>query len=419
MVESKEIIQETDEPVLWNHSFQLLLVASGIAALGASLVSPILDTLVGPFGVSPDRIGLVISALFAPAIVLNPIIGLVIDRYRRKPVLVVGLVLFGIAGSLIAFTTDFRTALVLRFLQGCGFSATIPVAVTLISDLYSTETQATAQGFRLASAGLFQFVFPIIGSLLVIFSWRAPFLIYALSLPIALFVYLYFEEENRHNDSRDGKPISLDSSTGLTLLLQQRQIAALVLAHGLVYVPQMGFLTYNSIIIVRALDGKPIHSGVLMAVVSITLAITATQAGRISGFFSNPIAPLFLGNLLLGGGLFMFSSAPNVLVAAFGVVGLGAGIGVLGSLFRSRLGNIAPAENRGVVMTINESVVMISFTFTPIVIGFLTSPLVESVGLVDAVRLVLIAVSVCVATLIPILIGLGFPDDFSSMIPPR
>lgn len=81
--------------------------------------------------------------------------------------------------------------------------------------------------------------------------------------------------------------------------------------------------------------------------------------------------------LSLGGGLSLFANAPNVPVATVGVVGLG--IGVMGPLFRSLLGVIALQENRGVIMTLNESFITILFTLIPVAISVFAGSLVDAI----------------------------------------
>jgi MFS family permease len=104
--------------VLTDPNFQLILLANLAAPLGTALVSPLLDSLTTPFGVSSTNVGLMVTMSTAPGIFIIPLSGFLTDYYGRKPVLLFGLLLFGSAGTAIAFTTDFRVALGLRALQG-------------------------------------------------------------------------------------------------------------------------------------------------------------------------------------------------------------------------------------------------------------------------------------------------------------
>ncbi|MEF8869616.1 MAG: MFS transporter, partial [Haloarculaceae archaeon] len=183
-----------DAAVLRDADFQTLLLANVLPPLGAALLSPILDSLIDPFGTSAADIGLLVSFFTAPAIVVIPVAGAISDRYGRKPVLVAALVLFGVAGSAIAFTTEYRVALALRTLQGVAFGGLTPIIITSLGDIYEGTAEATAQGIRFTGSGLTQTVFPLLSGSLVAVAWQYPFLIYAIALPVAAVVALRFEE---------------------------------------------------------------------------------------------------------------------------------------------------------------------------------------------------------------------------------
>ncbi|MEF8906933.1 MAG: MFS transporter, partial [Haloarculaceae archaeon] len=168
-----------DAAVLGDRNFQLLLLSNVPPVIGTALLSPVLDSLVEPFGTTQTDIGLLISVFTAPGILVVPLAGALADRYGRKPVLVAALVLFGLAGTAIAFTTDFRVALGLRLLQGVGFAGILPTLITSIGDFYSGSREATAQGLRFTVSGLSQAAFPLLAGVLVATAWQYPFLLFA------------------------------------------------------------------------------------------------------------------------------------------------------------------------------------------------------------------------------------------------
>lgn len=70
-----------------DRNFQLILLANLAAPLGTALVSPLLDSLTTPFGVSSANIGLMITVFTAPGIFVITLSGFLTDYYGRKPVL--------------------------------------------------------------------------------------------------------------------------------------------------------------------------------------------------------------------------------------------------------------------------------------------------------------------------------------------
>ena len=381
-----------DAAVLRDRDFQTLLLANVLPPLGAALLSPILDSLIEPFGTSTADIGLLISFFTAPAIVVIPVAGALSDRYGRKPVLVAALVLFGVAGSGIAFTTEFRVALVLRLFQGAGFGGITPVIITSIGDIYTDTAEATAQGIRFTGSGLTQTVFPLLSGALVAVAWQYPFLIYAMALPVAAVVALRFEEPTRA-DGGDGadEAVAENGPEGSRLrallgLVRQRRVAALVVARGLPLTVWIGFVTYNSIVVVRFLGGTPTVAGGLVAVGSLAYAAVASQAGRVTARFDSRLYPLVAANLCLGAGFVLFLLAPSLAVAGVGIAVSGAGFGLALALYRSIITGLAGESLRGSLVSLAEAFGRVVATATPILMGGAIAVATPRVGLVSAVR---------------------------------
>lgn len=394
-----------DADILRDRDLQVLLLAGLTGPLGAALLSPLLDSLTGPFGVSSARIGLLMSAQTAPMIFLIPVMGVLSDRIGRKPVLVGGLLLFGFSGAAITLTTDFRVALALRLLQGIGAAGILPVIVTSLGDIYAGTAETTAQGFRFMSSGVTQTVFPAIAGFLVVFGWRYPILIYGIAVLIAGVVLVALEEPRQHGaggseDASDGTAADAPEATpdgGAQTVLQtlgHRRVRWLLVVYGIPATLYVGFLTYVSILVVRLLDGTAGQAGLLVAITNVMKAVAASQAGRIAAAFDRQTYPLVGANLVLGGGLATIAIAPSVVVAAVGVLLLGSASGLLLSVYRSLLTGLASERTRGGVVSAGESILRVGMTLAPIVAGgaiAVTSPLV---GFGAAVRWTLLGLAV-------------------------
>lgn len=375
--------------ILRERDFQTLLLANTLPPLGTSVLSPILDSLIGPFGTSAANIGLVISFFTAPAIVMIPIAGNLSDRYGRKPILVASLVLFGTAGLSISLTTEFRVILGLRLLQGVAFGGISPVIITSLGDIYDGTQEAVAQGIRFTETGLTQTVFPLLSGVLVVVGWQFPFLLYAIAFPIAAAAYLWFEEPvgvtPANHPASDGGDMR-SQLRALIALVRQRRVFVLVVARGLPLVVWFGFLTYNSIMVVRILDGTPTQAGILVAIGSLTYAVAASQAGRVTAAFDTRLYPLVAANLLLGAGYVVFLFAPNTFVAGSGIVVAGLGFGILLSLYRSIITGLASDSLRGSLVSLAEAFGRVVATATPVFIGGWVAFAAPEIGLSSAMQ---------------------------------
>lgn len=374
-----------DAAVLGETSFQLLLLANLLPPLGTALLSPVLDSLIGPFGTTATDIGLMMSFFTAPPIVVIPLAGLLADRYGRKPVIVTALLLFGVAGTAIILTTNFRVVLGLRLLQGVAFGGLTPVLITSIGDLYTGTREATAQGLRFTGSGLAQTVFPLIAGATVAVAWQLPFLMYAMAIPIALLVALRFEEPSRADstaDDRDGSYLR-----DLLGVVTQPRVLSLVLARATPIVVWIAFLTYNSIVVVRLQGGTPGEAGLLVALGSLAYAAAASQAGRITSLVDSRFLPLVAAHAILSVGFVLVLYAPGLGVAAVGILLGGAGFGTALSLYRSIVTSLAPQRLRAGVVGLSESNGRLIATLTPVLMGALIATLAPQVGFPTALRL--------------------------------
>jgi MFS family permease len=383
--------------VLEDKDFQLLLLASSISPLGLVLMSPILETLTGVFGATEASIGLLMAFYTAPAIVVIPIAGMLSDKFGRKLILLSGLLLIGVSGPAISLTTDYTLVLALRFLQGIGAAATTPIIVTTIGDLYRDSREATAQGLRFATGGLINVIGPLVAGVIVTVSWRYPFILYFLAIPVAAILFRTFEEPTDRPTTEDVTPIDDDDTVaevGVVTILSQPRAQALLFVRGLPSAIWIGFLTYNSLIVVRFLGGTATIAGLLAATGSVAFTLAATQTGRITSVFSSRFVPLLVGNLLLGVGYGIFALAPTVIVAGLGIGFAGIGFGFTVAIYRSVITSLAPTQARGTIVGLAESMGRMVTTLTPVVMGFAVSTISPTFGLELAIQITSLSVAV-------------------------
>ena len=167
-----------------------ILLVSAIGVLGGQLVSPALPILMQSLDIPEQQIGLVMSVFFLSAFVSIPIIGVLADVYGRRKLTLIGLIIFGVSGTLIAFVDSFLYLLILRTFQGIGFASLSPLAVTILGDLYKGHMGSTVQGIRGSFHGMAVLSIPPIAGFLADISWNYPFLLYSLSLPAAILIFL-------------------------------------------------------------------------------------------------------------------------------------------------------------------------------------------------------------------------------------
>lgn len=387
--------------MLRDRDFQLLLLSTMLPVLGASLLSPVLDSLIEPFRAAPENIGLMISFFTGPAIVIIPIMGVLADRIGRKPILTGSIVLFGLSGTAIAFTSDFQVALGLRILQGIGFAGISPIIITSIGDLYEGESETTGQGLRFMVSGFSGALFPLLAGVLVVSSWQYPFLLYSISFPIAGAVVLWFEEPKSRST-----PILPDGGVPdqyirrLFRLSHHRHVFAMVLARAILPMVWVGFITYNSLIVVRLMGGSPVEAGILATIWFLTFAISAGQSGRLSSHHTGGWKfILIIGNIAYSSGIGFVVFAPNLPIAIVGIVVSGLGFGLLGSFYRTIITSLAPSDLRAGLVSLSEAGGQVMSTVTPILIGAIIVITTPELNLTQAIQAAIVSVTILSAWL--------------------
>jgi MFS family permease len=384
--------------VLDDGTFRLLVLANINGAVGAVVISPVLEGLAGPYGVDAARLGLMMSVFTAPSIVGIPLAGALSDRYGRKPVLLVSLVLFGAGGSALAFTTDYAVVLALRALQGVGYSGIIPVVITIIGDVYAGVEETAAHGLRFSSSALSQAVFPVVAGGLAVLSWRFPFLLFAVAFPIAGLVYVRLDEPSAA--TADGGAAPTDSRAAgeyvraVVSAAARPRLGAVLLALGVPAFVWITFLTYNSFFVVAVLGYSPLYASALLTVLSLINAATASQAGRVTAAADGAFRPLLVATLALAAGLGLFALAPSVPVAVLAVGIVGVGFGLSFSLLRNVITDRVSGDLRGGVVGIGESIIRLSNSVGPLVTGAAIAVLRPGRGFVASLRWTVLLVAV-------------------------
>ncbi|GLV53910.1 MFS transporter [Dictyobacter sp. S3.2.2.5] len=144
------------------------------------------------------------------------------DRFGRKRLFLIGLVLFLIGSAFCGFTPDFNWLIVGRVMQGIGAAALSPGSLSLLVSTFS-EPRARAQaiGIWTGISGLAVAAGPLVGGLLIqVSNWRAIFFV---NLPLgvlalALGLPLLIESRNP-NAQRIDYPGQVLVVGGLTCLI--------------------------------------------------------------------------------------------------------------------------------------------------------------------------------------------------------
>jgi MFS family permease len=164
-----------------------LLLVSTLTVMAGATIAPSLPKMQEHFDSVANSEYLVRLALTMPAFFIAlgaPFVGMLIDRLGRKPLLLIALILYGLAGSSGLILNDLGSILVGRAFLGISVGGIMTTATTLVADYYLGTARAQFLGLQSAFMGLGGVFFLSLGGFIADFNWRYPFAIY-------LFIYLF------------------------------------------------------------------------------------------------------------------------------------------------------------------------------------------------------------------------------------
>ena len=123
-------------------------------------------------------------ALFAP------LMGLIADKWGRRPLLLAALVSFSFLGLLPMLLDSLPAIIASRFIVGIAEAAILTVSNALMGDYFAGEERQKWLGMQTTVGPVFASALILAGGALGSWSWRGPFALYSLGLVVLLFAVL-------------------------------------------------------------------------------------------------------------------------------------------------------------------------------------------------------------------------------------
>lgn len=179
-----------------------IMLCSMLMLMGGAAVAPALPLIEHVF---PGQDTLVSMIITIPSLAVGLVgfgMGALADRFGKVRTLAVSLVVFtvaGAAGFLMEGGSDGQlyTLLAFRFVVGIGIAGISSAVTALIAEYYTGIDRVKALSYQSAAMGVGVLILEYTGGLLAEFSWREPFLVYLIGVPILLMVLLSMREPSR------------------------------------------------------------------------------------------------------------------------------------------------------------------------------------------------------------------------------
>jgi EmrB/QacA subfamily drug resistance transporter len=197
-----------------------------LAALEATVVGTAMPTVIASLG-GLNHYSWVFSAYLITSTITVPVWGKLSDLYGRRLLFQLGIAIFMLGSVLSGMAGTMTQLIAYRAVQGLGAGALVPLAMTIIGDVYTVEERARMQAFFSGVWGISSVVGPIAGGFITDqLSWRWVFYI---NVPFGILAAVIMQLSLKE-PKRTGRP-SIDYA-GAALLMASITLLMLALVEG-------------------------------------------------------------------------------------------------------------------------------------------------------------------------------------------
>jgi DHA1 family tetracycline resistance protein-like MFS transporter len=355
-----------------NKALVVILAAVILDAIGIGLIFPILPALLRDITHEADvatLFGLTLAIYAAMQFLFSPVLGVLSDRYGRRPVLLISLAGAAIDYVVMAFAPEFWMLVVGRAIAGLT-SANMAVATAYITDISAEEVRAKRFGYFHAMFGVGFIIGPVLGGVLGDVWVRAPFIAAALLNGANFALALFVLPESRPGDAGttfDLKTLNpfkpLGWALGFRALLPLIGVFVVLNFVGTIYGTVWALFAtdafkWNATMIGLSLGAWGLlHAGVQIVLVGPVVARIGERAALLVGVSCELAA--FVVTAIATDGWIIFAIMPLYALS-------GLGIPALQSLTTQQV----DADNQGKLQGVLSSLVSLSAVFGPLFFSY-------------------------------------------------
>ncbi|MEU0151873.1 MFS transporter [Micromonospora fulviviridis] len=192
------------------YSVVVFVVLASLDNVAIGLVPPLYGSISGALGVSQRLLGLVTAVSFLVSAVAAVAWAYVGDRTDRKPLLMVGTLIWAAGTGGSALAEHYPTFLAAQLVAAVGLGAVGSVGFSVVTDLISPRRRGLVMSFWGLSQGVGTLAGTLTGGLLGATDWRRPFLVLTVVGLVATVAYL-FTYDIRRGQSEPELAAALDA----------------------------------------------------------------------------------------------------------------------------------------------------------------------------------------------------------------
>jgi MFS family permease len=324
-------------------SLGVILASATLTIMAGSIIAPVLNLMRDGLGVAPASVGLIITTHGLFMALFSPLMGSVIDRKGARRPYIAALICYGLAGGSGLLINSFWVLLVSRACLGIALAGIFAGINVLILNMYDGIERDRVMGWRGSAQSFGGVIWPLIGGTLGGFSWRFPFAVYMLAIPIGLFAIAAVPEPPIQHPSRP------ESNGRISVFRVFRESPVLLIIYGLMFFGNI--LLYAIVIFLpQLLESFGISStfriGLFITAMTGSAGVTAFIYGKIRSRFTYRVI-VTIGVALWAVAFTTISQAPGSRIIALAVALFGVSQGLILPTVMVWIGAVVPPSFRG------------------------------------------------------------------------
>jgi DHA1 family multidrug/chloramphenicol efflux transport protein-like MFS transporter len=249
-------------------TFPILLVLYEIATyLSNDMYLPALPQMMKEIGLSTKQAQATLTTWFIGSAFLPLVMGVISDRYGRRPVLLLGGVIYILATIACAITSDTNTLLIARFIEGAAIPSMMVAGYACIHELYDQKEAIRILALMGSITVLAPALGPLLGSIVLYFtSWRGIFWFISIWALIIIVLLVRWMPETFPPEKR--QPIHYGTLfIQYARVLTNKKFMLLMMVLGFIFTGFIVWITAGPLLVIENFHYPPIVFGMFQAFV--------------------------------------------------------------------------------------------------------------------------------------------------------
>lgn len=221
---------------------------TALAPLAIDMYLPAMPRMEAAFDTDSASVQRTLATFFLGFALGQLAIGPFLDRFGRKPPLLIGLLLFTVSSAACAWAPNVETLAVLRFFQACGACAGGVVSRAMVRDLFPPHEMARVLSMLVLVMGAAPMLAPLAGGLLLrVADWDSIFLALAGFGLLSTAASQVFLRESQAKEHRQSMEVARLAGT-VRMLLRDRRFMAPSLLGGVAMAGMFCYIATSSFV---------------------------------------------------------------------------------------------------------------------------------------------------------------------------